>query len=146
MQNRSSYLWTCVQWGHCILCKCTQSWGKLIFSFFSTTVRPGKGCRSLKCICQWVVDVISYTYAERGFQFLQEYELTPMMSHDPTALKEFCGRYLCGNFMVYYIIYTIEMYRIDVNRAAPVSTAVLMSVAQRDLRNLILLFLATLLV
>ncbi len=45
--------------------------------------------------------------------------------------------------MVYYIMYTIEIYRIDVNRAAPVSIAVLMSVAQRDLRNKILLFLAT---
>ncbi len=36
-------------------------------------------------------------------------------------------------------MYTIEIYRIYVNRAAPVSTEVLMSVAQRDLRNLILL-------
>ncbi len=48
--------------------------------------------------------------------------------------------------MVYYIMYIIEVYRIDVNHVAPVSTAVLMSVAQRDLRNRILLILMTLLV
>ncbi len=62
-----------------------------------------------------------------GFQFLQEYEPTSMMSS--CTKRSFVGD-ICGNFMVYYIMYTIEINRID---AAPVSTAVLISVAQRDL-------------
>ncbi len=63
----------------------------------------------------------SYTFAERGFRFLQEYEPTPMMSHDPTALKGFLWEISVWQLhgQLHHVYYCD--YRIDVSRAAPIA-------------------------